>query len=258
MSVQKRKWRRQVAVIASVAGLVLGLTTVSSNALTTTPLGAPVAGTYQTTSTGAAVLDDSEYVANTGTLDGTKTLATVSSASAFTAPPVTSTNTACVNAIKAAGGTAADATANCTATITNTVSAAVAAPSTTLTTAKAATTNATTAVLGRFCRSWRQWYTTASYHEMHYGQFCYDHVNAYVWGWGGFHRCGDNWGFGYTVTNTKCFGVRVNDSRFQGGYFRQQWDWTKMNLLFKGFPIAFTRKMHTNIFPSGNVVFHDN
>jgi len=253
----RRKSITRVGVIASVAGLILGLTTVSSNALTTTSLGTPIAGTFLLSPTGTALRDDSDYLALAGTTDTTKTVATISETrlTAYIAPTVTTVNAACKKAITAAGGTAADITANCAAKITTWVSA-VTQPTTTTTTASGLIS--TTAVSGRYCRSWKQHYTEASYHEQHIGRFCYDHRNAYVWRWGGYHYCGDNWGIGYVVDNTKCYGVRVNDSAFQGGYFRQMWDWTKMSLLFNGFPVSFTRKMHTNIFPSGRIVFHDN
>lgn len=175
----------------------------------------------------------------------------------FSAPKdVTDPN--CVSAVKIAGGTPEDL-AKCTMTYQASWSSATPPTSTDIQSMQAVepTLSATTASTRR-CRTWKQWYTAASYHEQHTGKMCYDHVNVYAAPWGGYHRCGDWWGFGYTASEIKCYAQRINNSLFQGGYYRQQWDSVHWSFLVQGFPVSFTRKMHTNIFPSGTITFHNN
>ena len=200
-----------------------------------------------------ALVSDSGVDASppTGSTDTTPVLATGRSTKVRDAD--------CTAAVEARFGSSVNPAKYCTLTISSSVG-----PETVPTKADIAAMTAdessltTTAAAARRCKTWKQWYTAASYHEQHVGRFCYDHVDAYAKPWGGYHRCGDWWGIGYTASNIRCFAVKVTDKKAQGGYFRQQWDWVHWSFLVHGLPLSFTRKMHANIFPSGNVVFHNN
>lgn len=209
-----------------------------------------------------ALISDTSTVdglAAAGTTDSTATLATVSGTTAVTTASTTTTDAACKTAVLGAGGSSTDVTKNCVLTMSASASAVVAPTTSDITAMKAADSTLTTATASaRRCRTWKQWYTAGSYHEQHIGKMCYDHVNVYASPWGGYHVCGDWWGIGYTASDIQCFPIRVNDSQFQGGYYRQQWDWVHWTFLIQGSPLAFTRKMHANIFPSGTITFHNN
>lgn len=264
---ERRITKRGVSFLAAALGVVMGSSLLAPTPVEATDLVSPDLvniGNFSTigilgTPTSGIVLDpvgraltdaDGDYLATPGTIDTSKVVADApaSATTTYVAPAVKTLNTSCANVIKAAGGTTTDVNANCLATINTSVSPAK--PDLAI----------AGAIVGftRYCRRWTQSYNTPSYGERHIGKFCYDRRNARVWPWGGYHYCGDNWGFGYVVDNTRCFGVKVEDPAFTGGYYRQLWDWTKMSLIFRGFPYSFTRKMHTNIFPSGRVVLHDN
>lgn len=170
----------------------------------------------------------------------------------------TRVDSGCVSAVKGAGGTWAEQQDICTKKITSGVGA-IESPTTSDMTAmkqvEGSSYDATVAKTRR-CRSWHQDDYFASFGERHKGRFCYDHHNAYVWRWGGYHICNINWGFGYTVDNTHCQIVRINWPAAQGGYFRQNWDYYKATFLFHGFPLTLHDDMHANVFPSGKIRYH--
>lgn len=235
-------------------------------------LAANAAGAYSTVdSFGATTTVDAggDFLAAAGTTDTsamTASFAASAPASKVTSPTVT--DTACVNAYKAAGLTPKA----CTITTESAVSAKAASTvgdaamiyqqeiASGATAAEATTASKTPAT----CRSWHQtsWGGIGgTWIEKHIGKYCYAGRNVWVWRFpgrtaGGYHYCDEGFQVGYTLEIRHCNILRVNDSHFYGGYFRQNWDRFKIHVLAGAIPIAFSHDMHANVFPSGNLTFH--
>lgn len=224
------------------ATLAVGLLTV---------LGSSAGATTYVPPTPSFPPDVVSYVPDTSPVDATFSTTTAQTKTFNT------TDAECVAVMKAN----AKPTAPC-AVVTELAVAAETAPSATdLATMKAS--GAQLAAAASFtirCKTWSQTMRAATgiWGEKHLGKMCYGGGDVYVFNpWGGYHNCDLGWGIGWDVVVKYCNPIiKVYDSSFYGGYFRQNWDRFKIYYGLNGSPVNFSKNMHANVFPSGTITFH--
>jgi hypothetical protein len=90
--------------------------------------------------------------------------------------------------------------------------------------------------------------------EKHTGRI-YWH-SGHVWstvgahGYTGNHQCDQGGGLGYDIRVTNCFTERRDVT------FISEWDYWKVYVLYKGFPLSASHNMHANGHSSGNIYFY--
>lgn len=111
------------------------------------------------------------------------------------------------------------------------------------------------------CRTWEQSEGSVVWSEKHVGKYCYADGDVWVWSFPGraatgYHYCDLGSGIGYDISVQRCDIQKVIDSAFYGGYFRQNWDYFQVHVIYKGIPIYYSHDMHANVFPNGGATFH--
>jgi hypothetical protein len=92
--------------------------------------------------------------------------------------------------------------------------------------------------------------------ETHKGAFYYNGNAVWVrkrfsWDTQGFHRCGYNSGFGFTIDVKSCW--KTGDPSFVGSRMTNG-DQFKVSVLVSGFPISATHEMRACMYPSGRLI----
>lgn len=105
--------------------------------------------------------------------------------------------------------------------------------------------------------TWRQWMESLlwgiPWREEHRGGAYFNGSAVWVrsrlgWDTSGYHRCGYNSGFGFTVSVMSCW--KTGDPAFVGNRLTNG-DHFRVSALFKGFPISATHEMRYCVWPSG-------
>lgn len=90
--------------------------------------------------------------------------------------------------------------------------------------------------------------------EKHTGRIYYH--RGHVWsttanhGYRGNHICDQGGGIGYDIRVTSC------STEVRGATKISEWDYFKVYVMFKGFPLSASHNMHINAYSSGNIYFH--
>lgn len=106
------------------------------------------------------------------------------------------------------------------------------------------------------CGTWWQSIKSGAgvWEEKHTGKYCWNGTDVWIWAKGGYHYCDQGYGIGYDIKVTACSEEKV---AYSNTYFRQNWDYFKVYFMYQGFPVNAAYNMHANVWPNGNVTYHN-